>query len=77
MKLVLIGLIVGLIIGFTLFISKKPTYTLEPYTGIGSYVYKHGSIVRMNDDGTPVVVGHFDDDSGDLYSGTMLIKGSK
>ena len=31
---------------------------LETYTGVGSGVYKHGTIVRIVN-GQPVVIGHF------------------
>lgn len=48
-------------------------YTLETYTGVGSGVYKHGTIVKVVD-GQPVVVGHFDDESGKDYPGTVQIK---
>lgn len=48
-------------------------YTLKTYTGVGSGVLKHGSIVKVVD-GQPVVVGHFDDDSGAEYPGTVQIE---
>lgn len=51
-------------------------YTLVNYTGVGSGVYKHGTIVKVVD-GQPVVVGHFDDDSGAEYPGTLEIKEAK
>lgn len=53
--------------------NDSPKYTLETYTGVGSGVYKHGTIVRVVDD-QPVIVGHFDDDSGKDYPGTVEIK---
>lgn len=52
---------------------SEAKYTLETYTGVGSGVYKHGTIVKVVD-GQPVVVGHFDDDSGAEYPGTVEIK---
>ncbi|HYG84607.1 MAG TPA: hypothetical protein VD907_07075 [Verrucomicrobiae bacterium] len=48
-------------------------YTLKLYTGVGSGVYKHGTIVKVVD-GKPVVVGHFDDQSGKDYPGTVQIE---
>lgn len=48
-------------------------YTLKPYTGVGSMVYKHGTIVKVVD-GQPVVVGSFHDDSGAEYPGTVQIE---
>jgi ammonia channel protein AmtB len=48
-------------------------YTLETYTGVGSGVLKHGTIVKVVD-GKATVVGHFDDDSGKDYPGTVEIK---
>jgi hypothetical protein len=47
--------------------------TIEPYTGVGSGVYKHGTIVKMNDDNQPEVIGHFDDETGATYPGTWVI----
>ena len=54
-------------------ISTEIKHTLTPYTGVGSGVYKHGTIVKVIN-GNPVVVGHFDDDSGAEYPGTVEIK---
>lgn len=48
-------------------------YTLKPYTGVGSGVLKHGTIVKVVNN-QPVVVGHFDDDSGKEYPGTLQIE---
>lgn len=48
-------------------------YTLRTYTGVGSGVYKHGTIVKVVD-GQPVVVGTFHDDSGKEYPGTVQIE---
>lgn len=64
------------IIGFTFGKAVnmgEAKYTLETYTGVGSGVYKHGTIVKVVD-GQPVVVGHFDDDSGKDYPGTVQIE---
>ena len=52
---------------------SEAKYTLETYTGVGSGVLKHGTIVKVVD-GNPVVVGHFDDDTGKEYPGTVEIK---
>lgn len=52
---------------------RDTKYTLKTYTGVGSGVYKHGTIVKVVD-GKPVVVGHFDDDSGAQYPGTVQIE---
>ena len=51
----------------------KAKFTLKTYTGVGSGVLKHGTIVKVVD-GQPVVVGHFDDDSGATYPGTFQIE---
>lgn len=48
-------------------------YTLKTYTGVGSGVLKHGTIVKVVD-GQPVVVGHFDKDDGSEYPGTFQIE---
>lgn len=58
---------------YTYMEHKEIIYTLQPYKGVGSGVYKHGTIVKVVD-GKPVVVGHFDDDSGKEYSGTVQIE---
>lgn len=52
---------------------SEAKYTLSNYTGVGSGVFKHGTIVKIVD-GKPVVVGHFDDDSGKDYPGTVQIE---
>lgn len=71
-----------LVIGFTfgkavdMKDKQDPTdikYTLRTYTGVGSGVYKHGTIVKVVD-GQPVVVGSFHDDSGKDYPGTVQIE---
>lgn len=51
----------------------QANYTLKPYTGTGSGVFKHGTIVKVVDD-KPVVVGHFDDETGAEYPGTVQIE---
>lgn len=48
-------------------------YTLSTYTGVGSGVYKHGTIVKVVD-GQPVVVGQFNDETGAEYPGTVQIE---
>lgn len=55
---------------------SETKYTLSTYTGVGSGVLKHGTIVKIVD-GQPVVVGHFDDESGAEYPGTVEIKEAK
>lgn len=52
--------------------NSDANHTLHTYTGVGSGVYKHGTIVKVVDN-IPVVVGHFDDDSGQEYPGTVEI----
>lgn len=47
---------------------------IEPWTGVGSGVYKHGTIVRVNDEGQPVVIGHFDDETGKDHPGTWVVR---
>lgn len=49
-------------------------FTLKTYTGVGSGVYKHGTIVKVDADGTPTIVGHLDDDTGKDYPGTVQIE---
>jgi hypothetical protein len=72
--LLLIAAALCLVAAFTLGGNmEKSKYTLETYTGVGSGVFKHGTIVKVVD-GQPVVVGHFDDDSGKDYPGTVEIK---
>ena len=72
--LLLIAAALCLVAAFTLGgHMDKAKYTLTTYTGVGSGVFKHGTIVKVVN-GTPVVVGHFDDDSGKDYPGTVEIK---
>lgn len=76
--LALVILMLGLFAFFTINIGKDlamgdAKYTLKTYTGVGSGVYRHGTIVKVVD-GQPVVVGHFDDDSGAQYPGTVQIE---
>lgn len=47
--------------------------TLTQYAGVGSGVLKHGTIVQV-ENGQPVVIGHFDDQSGKTWPGTWEIK---
>lgn len=65
-------LVIGFTFGKAVHMSKAK-YTLKTYTGVGSGVYKHGTIIKVVD-GQPVVVGHFDDDSGKDYPGTVQIE---
>ena len=54
--------------------SKNSTrYTLETYSGVGSGVYAHGTIVRV-EDGQPIVVGRFNNNLNVDYPGTLEIK---
>jgi hypothetical protein len=46
-------------------------FVLKPYTGTGSGVYKHSTIVTVDDNGNPTVVGNFNDESGKLSAGTV------
>ena len=76
--ILLTALMVGLLMFFSINIGRnlsmgEAKYTLSTYTGVGSGVYKHGTIVKVVDD-RPVVVGHFDDDSGKEYPGTVQIE---
>lgn len=78
MKLIahIVLVIAVLALGFTAgraLSMTQGTYTLRPYTGVGSGVLKHGTIVKIVND-QPVVVGHFDDDSGKDYPGTMVLE---
>lgn len=54
-------------------LSDNTKFTLKTYTGVGSGVFKHGTIVKVVD-GQPVVVGSFHDDSGAEYPGTVQIE---
>lgn len=47
---------------------------LEPYTGVGSGVYKHGTIVRLDEQGQPQVIGQFNDETGKEHPGTWVIR---
>lgn len=76
--LALLIVMLGMFAFFTINIGKdlamgEAKYTLETYTGVGSGVYKHGTIVKVVD-GQPVVVGSFHDDSGKDYPGTVEIQ---
>lgn len=48
-------------------------YTLKTYTGVGSTIFRHGTIVKV-ENGKPVVVGHFDKSDGSEYPGTLQIE---
>lgn len=73
--ILIIGAALCLVAAFIFGGNVKPEakYTLKTYTGVGSGVYKHGTIVKVVD-GQPEVVGHFDNDSGKDYPGTVEIK---
>ena len=55
---------------------SEAKFTLKTYTGVGSGVFKHGTIVKIVD-GKPVVVGTFHDDTGKDYPGTVQIEEAK
>lgn len=50
--------------------TEGARFVLKPYTGVGSGVYKHGTIVKVVN-GTPQVVGNFNDETGKLSAGTV------
>lgn len=50
--------------------QAKVRFELKEYTGVGSGVYKHGTIVVV-ENGQPRVVGHFIDESGEFSPGTV------
>lgn len=50
--------------------TEGARFVLKPYTGTGSGVYKHGTIVKVVN-GQPQVVGHFNDETGKLSAGTV------
>lgn len=50
--------------------TEGARFVLKPYTGVGSGVYKHGTIVKVVD-GAPQVVGNFNDETGKLSAGTV------
>lgn len=63
-----------LIAAFWLGGNMPKEYTLRQYNGVGSGVFKHGTIVKVVND-KPVVIGHFDDESGKTVAGTVeLVK---
>lgn len=67
---------IATIVTFVMLGKVQPTsaqYRLEPYSGLGSGVYQHGTIVKVVD-GKPMVVGYFSDRSGVEYPGTLEIK---
>lgn len=47
---------------------------IEPYTGIGSGVLKHGTIIRGDYKGPESVVGHFNEGTEDEFPGTWVIR---
>lgn len=72
--------LLGFTIGKVTTMDQKPTtnqsqtegarFVLKPYTGTGSGVYKHGTIVKVVN-GQPQVVGNFNDETGKLSAGTV------
>ena len=50
--------------------TEGARFILKPYTGVGSGVYKHGTIVKVVN-GQPQVVGNFNDETGKLSAGTV------
>ena len=50
--------------------TEGARFILKPYTGVGSGVYKHGTIVKVIN-GQPQVVGNFNDETGKLSAGTV------
>lgn len=82
---VVIGLIIGIIIGGAMADTNKTEQPksvssitvreyLEPYTGVGSGVFKHGTIVRLNESGQPTVIGNFADETGADHPGTWVLR---
>lgn len=74
----LVAVLLAILIFFSINIGRdlsmgEAKYTLKPYNGVGSMVYKHGTIVKVVD-GQPVVVGSFHDASGAEYPGTVQIE---
>ena len=47
---------------------------IEPYTGIGSGVLKHGTIIEGNYEGPQSIVGHFAEGTEDRFPGTWVIR---
>lgn len=52
--------------------SVKVTTYIEPYTGIGSGVLKHGTIIEGDYKGPESIVGHFE--NIEKYPGTWVIR---
>lgn len=48
--------------------------TIEPYTGIGSGVLKHGTIIEGDYKGPESIVGHFEPGTEDRFPGTWVIR---
>ena len=67
-SLIFFSIRIGIDIGL-----NRASYTLKAYNGVGSGVYKHGTIVKVVD-GRPIVVGNFHDESGKDYPGTVQIE---
>lgn len=47
---------------------------IEPYSGVGSAVYKHGTIVRLDENNQPQVIGQFNDETGKDHPGTWILR---
>ena len=47
---------------------------IEPYTGVGSGVLKHGTIIRGDYKGPESIVGHFNEGTEAEYPGTWVIR---
>lgn len=53
--------------------SNKRVY-LEPYTGVGSGVFRHGTIVKIDGNDQPTVIGSFEDQTGATFPGTWVVR---
>lgn len=51
-------------------VPEKTRFILKEYNGVGSGVFKHGTIVKVVND-QPQVVGNFSDETGKLSAGTV------
>lgn len=47
---------------------------IEPYTGVGSGVLKHGTIIEGEYTGPESIVGHFEPGTEDRFPGTWVIR---
>ena len=84
-----VGLGLGLLIGVTAGVSmgnnnqgeeKKAvssvtvTTYIEPYTGVGSGVLKHGTIIRGDYKGPESIIGNFNEEGIKEFPGTWVIR---